>query len=108
DAEGRMAIPPQFDAKGQFYDGMAAVIQDGVQGYVTHRGRFLPLPHYERLFPFSGDFGRVSVPHATARSGPRRHKFTFVDRNGRNILTTLYDNAGDFSEGLARVYLAAG
>lgn len=108
DADGKVVIQPQFETKGQFHDGMAVVTLNGEHGYVTHRGKFMPLPHYERLFPFSGDYARVSLPQPTVRSGPRKFKFTFVDRNGRNISKTLYDNAGDFSEGIARVYLAAG
>ena len=38
-AEGTMVIPPRFDEAYGFDQGVAAVVQDGVAGYIDTDGR---------------------------------------------------------------------
>jgi WG containing repeat len=87
DHSGKFAIPPQFPDGVDFTDGMARVVTDGPCVY----------------FP-EGGCGPMN-PQMVGGGSAAPCKFTFIDNTGRAITANRYDNARDFSEGLAPVQI---
>lgn len=73
------------------------IIKDGKVGYIDTMGKTLIMP----VFPIGSQFseGLASVVH-TNEKGVR---YAFINDKMEIVIKTLFDAAGDFSEGLARV-----
>ncbi|NLE30363.1 MAG: WG repeat-containing protein [Phycisphaerae bacterium] len=117
--QGKMVISPRFDQAGRFNDGLARVKVDGKWGYVDQQGQLAIRPQYDWAGDFKDGNARVKT------GGIFSAKWTFIDkqgnylqatpgeqqrdtgaaeeRGGRTARRTNYDEAGDFSEGMAPV-----
>lgn len=125
--KGEFAIPPRFatSPKGYVYpfsDGLAKIEVGGLFGYIDHTGEFAIPPRLLDGSSFADGMARVvtegpCVYFPDGGCGPVNPvfpggkggghlpscKFGFVDRAGQVISKERYDNARDFSEGLAPV-----
>ncbi len=127
DRTGAVALPPTYDAIGEFSEGLCAVGQDDLFGFID--ASFDPV--IEPRFAEAGDFheglapvgvdgqtgycdrtGALVIPHRFARGGAFSEGLApvvtgartgFIDRTGRVIIEPAFDTAQPFSEGLAAV-----
>lgn len=102
DREGRTVVPFKYWATTRFSEGLALVGIDGVRmAYIDRAGRTA----FElRAGEYGGEFrgGLASV-----RVGVRG-KYGYMDRAGRVRIPAQFDEARDFSEGLALVSMDGG
>lgn len=109
DFTGREVIEPAYDGMDEFFDDVAAVTKNSKWGYLESSGRFQSYADFNNLSRFSNGWGRASkVQGLLTTILGHYEKFTFVDLHGNRISSAWYDDAGDFSEGLARVNEGAG
>ena len=100
DKEGKVVIPFRFSHAESFSEGMAFVrTEDGSQGYIGHDGEMLfRTDGYSRCFSFKEGFARVE----------KDGRFGFIGPSGETVLGCVFDEAEDFSEGLACVGISGG
>ncbi len=55
DHSGKLAITPQFDAAGEFAEGLAPVQTNGKWGYIDRSGKLAITPRFDLADPFSSD-----------------------------------------------------
>lgn len=98
DSTGNIVIPPQFDWASDFSGGLAAVEINRRFYLYREVGDTLGIPYY------------ISSAEAESlwNTGPidpaiRIGKFGFIDTSGNLVIPAIYDDARDFSEGLAAV-----
>jgi hypothetical protein len=114
DLAGKIAIDPQFASAGQFGEGLAAVqfgeIETGKWGYIDKTGatvisaRFSP--HKLEVGSLGAAAGQFSDKLAPVWIGDKTAgKFGYIDHNGRIVIQPQFDDASEFSEGLAAVRL---
>jgi len=129
DATGQFAISPRFgwgadSSVSSFSDGLARIETNGKSGFIDHSAVFVIKPQFLEASDFSDGRARVVaegpcayLPHtpcanvrvlgADARGEVPECKFAFIDKTGRIISPLRFDDAGDFSEGLAAVKIGA-
>lgn len=123
---GEFAVSPRFKTGGDSYvwsfsDGFARIRVDGKYGFIDHSGEFVIPPQFPDAVDFSDGMARVVVegpcvyfpdgpcglmnPRIAKGQGSDHSpcKFTFIDKTGRVITKDHFDDARDFSEGLAPV-----
>ncbi len=130
-AQAQVRITPEFkaavakyDIVQTFHNGYAAVCRDGKWGYIDSTGNevipcFIPRKYdvctdrqdygFYRDNGYVRDFGDGMVAVAKEVSGAqqsydRQLKWGYMDATGRLVVDYIYDEAADFSEGLAFVY----
>jgi hypothetical protein len=101
DRRGKMIVLPRFLKADDFYDGRAWVVTEEGPGFLDERGRMAfmvstrgPRRFAEGLGSFSAELG------LDAKCG-------YVDRQGKVIIEPKFDDAQDFSGGLAAVNIGA-
>lgn len=107
------AIPPTYDFAHEFSDGLAPVQMGGRWGYIDKAGSQIVHPKYGVAWPFSDGLGRIRNDIATGEEamtmeGPRqvyRHRYGFVDSDGREVIPPQFEWATNFREGKAIVTL---
>ena len=121
DRTGKFAISPRFDHfQSNFADGFAWIEVGGRYGFIDRTGEFVVAPTFLWGADFSDGMARVVVDgpcrlgyrgpcggsviigDAAGREDVPHCKVTFVDRYG-SVLEGRFDEAKDFSEGLAPV-----
>lgn len=130
DSKGQYVINAQFKNASPFSEGLALVQStDGKYGYIGEDGKYLINPIYKNATHFSEGMACVVMENgkpqfldkdnkilftveqaeycAEFREGRARvqvkGKWGFVDKSGAMIIGPIYENARDFSEGLAAV-----
>ncbi len=125
DRSGKFAIQPKFNAMPQpFSDGLSLVVVGDRVGYINKSGEFAIEPKFMAGRPFfegralvivegpcalefhSDCFSSITFPQpARELSNPnyRKCKYAFIDTHGSVISSDRYDEALNFSEGLAAV-----
>ncbi len=100
DKDGKVAIPFRFSEADVFSEGMAFVrLGDGSQGYIDHGGEMvLETGRFSWCGPFHESFARVK----------EEGRFGFIDHKGELVIGCVFDEAEDFSEGLACVSINGG
>ena len=83
---------------GNFWEGLASVQKSGCVGFINEQGRIAIPMEYEPLlvgilFPFFEGFVLVK----------KARKCGFVNKVGEAIIQPAFNEAGNFSEGLALV-----
>jgi hypothetical protein len=95
DAEGLIAIKPQFADADPFDQGLARVcFGEGLKrryGLIDKKGRFIVPAKYSVLGQFSDDLARVEV----------KGKEGFMNRKGRLAIPAIYDEVIPFEKGTA-------
>ena len=81
DRDGRVAIPPRFDAASSFSGGMAAVGLDRKWGFIDRAGKIVLAPQFDRVCDFS-----VGLAQAVMERGGSRERL-YIDKTGRVIGT---------------------
>lgn len=93
-SDGKVAVAPQFDYAGPFFEGLAAVRTDeGKWGYIDTSGAF----RIEPVYGHASDFGQGL---ALVEQGG---KFGYVDTDGTMVISPRFDGGGAFAGGLASV-----
>ena len=95
DHTGKMAIPMKFTFGCSFHEGMACVdIDGGGRGYIDRSGKFVIQPQFGgKSQDFSEGVAAVQI----------EKKMGYIDKNGKIVIPATFDEAYDFSEGLAQV-----
>jgi hypothetical protein len=106
DKTGQFVISPQFDMGSPFHDGLAKVqvsttsrtSQSGRSetewGYIDKSGQFAVKPQFfEEAANFSDGLARVRI----------NKRWGYIDKTGQFVIPPIFDQATDFSEGLAFV-----
>ena len=99
DMDGKVVIPPQFLAGGEFAQGLAPVqaqTPEGVRwGFVDKQGKLVIPAQYTNALPFASGLAPVQV-----MSG----KWGYVNAQNTMVLEPQWDQAASFSNGLAQVW----
>ncbi len=95
DKTGDYVIPPQFDAAGSFYEGLAAVLTHEKVGFIDKKGRFVIKPQFDYTLSFKEGLAAVKVDTL----------WGFIDKTGTYIIKPRFEDAGSFTEGQAVVEL---
>jgi hypothetical protein len=132
---GAWAITPRFPSYPEglvasFSEGLAMVETHGNVGFIDRSGEFVISPQYLSASNFSEGVARVlvsgpcvnrdpnlpPVPCGNAEVYPRevsqnesslpRCRWSFVDKSGKRLFNSQFEDAGDFHEGLAAVKIA--
>ena len=104
---GAIVIPPEFYESHPFSGGFA-LVRSGIDphftdtrlGYINMRGEFRPVPRAEMLGEYREGLARARFMDLKFSSGSSN---CYIDLSGNVMIRTGYDDAGDFSEGLAWV-----
>ena len=113
----------QYEVVQTFYDGMAAVLKNGNWGYINAEGKEVIPCQFSKQYDVCIDRddygfyrdngyvrnfneGMVAVPKET--SGAKHNyervlKWGYMNREGQLVVDYIYDEAADFSEGVAWV-----
>ncbi len=104
DSSGKSVLAPAYQTPGNFYDDYAVTEKDEVFGILSTAGELVVVTGFDHVDRVSNGRSRVTKRQdkLTVLKG-NHQKFTFVGLDGRRISDEWYDDAGDFSEGLARV-----
>jgi len=97
---GRVIIPPRFEYAAPFFKDYAGVEIDGRNAYIDLTGAVVCYPEY----PLSEGLHCVKSCSRLSLLGGNP-KFGYKGRAGRYVIQPVYDNAYDFSQGLAAVRL---
>lgn len=87
------ALPPVFDEVFTMQDGLMRAMKNGFSVIVTEKGKILP-GEYLHINEFKEDLSSVKS---------KDNKCGFIDRSGKVVIPLEYEDAGNFSEGLAPV-----
>lgn len=112
DKHGSIVIRPQFDCAGDFSEGLAPVMIDKKWGYIDRSGEIT----IESQFDCAGNFYNGLAPvningddlyiYYTARGYRiKGGKWGYINTKGHFRIQPQFDNATDFSKGLAKVDL---
>lgn len=91
DAEGHLAIKPQFKSVRRFNDGLAGVVVDRKWGFIDKTGEMVIEPAYDNIECFFEGMAAVEVDGM----------WGFIDKTGTMVIEPRYRAVGIFSEGLA-------
>lgn len=127
DKTGKFVIEPNFESYpsgyvGSFSEGLAMVRVGAKTGFIGRNGEFVIAPQFAFAADFNEGLAKVAV------SGPCRYwdpdspcpggdvygsnddktdypacRFAFVDKSGKTLAEQTFEDARDFSEGLAAV-----
>ncbi len=90
--DGKIAIRPQYDDAGDFFNGRAKVRIARNWGYIDDQGRIV----IRCSFNNAGDFSEGLAPTQINR------KWGFIDTTGRLVIQPQFQGAAEFRGGLAR------
>jgi hypothetical protein len=123
DRNGREVIPATFDSADSFQHGRAVVCVDGKYGHIDTEGAFINPPEYEYTGAFSGGFAvaRTSAKDFTQYNAELSETligsnamligsaaYGYVDMNGNECDSFIYQETRPFSEGFAWVKMDSG
>jgi hypothetical protein len=96
DRQGRLVIPLRYTHAQQFTEGLAPVmVESGACGYIDHAGLEVIKLRFKYCRLFSDGIAPVDVEGGS----------TFIDRSGRPISATVFDEVGRFRRGVFAKYL---
>ena len=127
-----MVIAAQPHEVGDFHEGFARIVVDGLTGYMNTAGEILVEPQFADAGDFSEGMawvvkkGKVGYIDHTGllvikpkydveerrfmgdfvdgrARVIKKERYGFIDRDGKWVIKNKYDNATDFRNGLARV-----
>jgi hypothetical protein len=133
DADGKLAIAPQFRSASSFSEGLAEVSQDGKHGFIDRTGTLVIPATFDETRSFREGLAAVRMdqqwgfidktgawavplqPHLVASfsdglarierpgSTPWERTYGFIDRTGKIVIEPKFNAAASFSEGLSAV-----
>ncbi|MBY0357866.1 MAG: WG repeat-containing protein [Candidatus Obscuribacterales bacterium] len=90
DHTGKIVIEPRYDDAESFYEGYAAVKENGKWGFIDKDGDIVIEPIFNEISHFSEGLCAARL----------RRQWGFIDRTGKMIIAEQFQRLGDFSEGL--------
>jgi len=90
DHAGKIVIEPRYDDAESFYEGYAAVKENGKWGFIDKDGDMVIEPVFNEISHFSEGLCAVRL----------RRQWGFIDRTGKMIIAEQFQRLGDFSQGL--------
>jgi len=126
-SEGKLVIPPRFEAAGAFSEGLAGVRENGRCGFIDATGEYAVYPEFAAVQPYSEGLAPVVLttrwgyidrtgafrinplfeecrPFAESAAAVKwRGRWGYIDRSGRFLVPARYEEALDFRNGWARV-----
>ncbi len=131
DREGQIKINPQFAYANPFYEGLALIkASDGKYGYINEEGKYIINATYKQASDFANGMALVVKENSKLefinskgetkinldpsiemahnfREGLAlvsiNNKFGYINDEGKIVIPSIYADAEDFSDGLARV-----
>jgi hypothetical protein len=97
DKTGKMVIKPRYDAAGPFEGGVAVVRIGDQETIIDTKGRPAKPRRKKEVSPPAGPSGEVPAP---VKIGDR---YGYQDTSGMIVIDPLFDQAGEFKDGLALV-----
>jgi hypothetical protein len=95
--KGDLVVPIKYLDMLQYSDGKTYVMNKQERGYIDTNGNFLfRMPFGLVGYGFTEGLSPVSSTNSA--------RFGFIDTTGRTVIPFQYYEAGNFSEGLARVF----
>ncbi len=95
---GQVVIQPQFEVAYDFSEGLSLVFKDGKYGFITPTGDWQIPPQLVSASSFHNGLARTLM---ITPEGRELHGF--CDQHGKLIISTKFEDAENFSEGLAAV-----
>lgn len=96
-SDGQTIIKCQFDAAGQFSEGLAAILIDSVWGFIDTSGKIIIEPNYYRVAQFSDGLCNVTIQKDTIFQN------AFIRTDGSIAFVSNYRNISPFAFGRATV-----
>ncbi len=103
DDKGREVIPCQYDNAGLFSDERAWVCLNGKYGIIDTKGKAILPIEYDH----SGYRGEAYRYHDGLALVEKNHRYGYADRDGNLVVYPCFENAYQFSDSLAPVFLGA-
>jgi hypothetical protein len=129
DKAGKVVIQPQFENTMGFSEGLAATKLGGKYGYIDLKGNWVIKPQFEFTYKFSDGLAMIRVDKKSAwidRTGKvvispqefektalgfregrlavkKAGKWGYIDKTGKLVIEAKFDEARDFSGGVAQV-----
>lgn len=110
DETGKIVIKPTFDSVVWFSEELARVYINNKSGFINKTGEIVVQPLYDNCRDFANGFAFVGIENGSDELGLPAYKVGFIDKTGKisigkteNGQIGKFDDAGDFSEGLAAV-----
>jgi hypothetical protein len=97
DKSGKVALPPTYDAVGEFSEGLAFAQQDDLVGYLGPDLQWAIEPAFHEASDFRQGRAAVGLEGKTG----------YVDRTGAFVIEPRFARGGPFSEDLAAVVVGA-
>ena len=101
DNNGKEIIPCQYDNAGMFKDSRAYVSRNGKWGIIDRMGNAVLPIEYDN----SGYRGEAYIYHDGLALVEKDHLYGYADINGNLIIYPCFQNAYQFSDGLAPVFI---
>ena len=94
DAQGKQAVPGEYQWAGSFHDGIATVKKSGAYGAIDKTGKELIPPTYGYLSDFSDGLAVCAV----------NFHYGYINARGELVIPLCYTEALPFENGIARVW----
>ena len=101
---GAVIIPFKFDHANPYYEGLSAVTQGDLLGYIDKAGGWAITPRFD---PMPGYTDPLFLPNFSDGLAVYRNneKYGFINKEGLTVIPAAFDRAEGFSEGLGLVKL---
>lgn len=103
DAQGNVVIKCQWDQADNFEGDRARVEKDGKIGFVGVNGKPIVPLKYSVFDPEDTDVFRVAIGGSMKDGELQGAKWTFTDKDGKQLMKAQYDGIGEFLDGYAWV-----
>jgi hypothetical protein len=97
DRSGRIVVEAKYQYAVGFREGLAAVRENGMFGFINEAGEMVIAPQFRSAFSSVFVDGLAAVAPQTV--------WGYVDRSGKLVIPPQFERASDFREGLAAVQL---
>jgi hypothetical protein len=102
DRTGKAVIPPQYSRADVFSDGLALVSDKDFFGYIDKTGKAV-LDLKGIRFPGSPRRFSEGLASFSMQNGRGGFNSGYIDKTGKIVIEPQFDEANDFSDGMARV-----
>ena len=103
DEKGHEVIPCQYDQAGLFKDDRAYVSLNGKWGIINSKGDVILPIEYDN----SGYRGEAYIYHDGLALIEKDNRYGYCDMEGRPVIWPCFENAYQFTDGLAPVFLGS-
>ncbi len=101
DPKGHEVIPCQYESAGLFYEQRASVTLNGKTGIIDTEGKIILPIEYDN----SGYRGEAYHYHDGLALVEKAGRYGYADRDGNLVVYPCFENAYQFSNGLAPVFM---